>query len=96
LVAAIDISEGLIEIARRQAPEVDFRVGDVTRTELIAGSFDCAISSLVMHYLKDLEPFFAETARILRPLSGKFIFSFHHPINEVLKKESRRVSSISE
>lgn len=90
-VHGVDLSEEMIEIARRDNPGSSFDVADVTNTGLPAGVFDVAISCLVAHYLSDVEPFFREAARLLRRPEGKFIFSFHHPINEVIDREGDQV-----
>lgn len=83
-IAGIDFSETLIEIARRETPDVEFTVGDIRQTPFADASFDLVVSALVMHYLRDLEPAFAEVARVLKP-GGSFIFTMHHPVMEVLQ-----------
>ena len=85
LVEGVDSSAKLIEIARRNIPDGHFSVADVTDTMLPGRCFDLAVSCLVMHYLNDLTGFFKEVHRILKS-DGHFVFSFHHPFNEVLQK----------
>jgi len=56
--------------------------GDVSdlRGILVDGSFDLILSSLVLHYIKDLRTTFLEWVRLLRP-EGVLVFSTHHPIH---------------
>jgi len=81
-VTGIDLSVRMIEIARE-------RLGD--RARLVCGdagalrgivtdaSLDLVFSSLVVHYIADLEATFAEWARVLRP-GGRLVFSTVHPL----------------
>jgi 2-polyprenyl-3-methyl-5-hydroxy-6-metoxy-1,4-benzoquinol methylase len=48
---------------------------------LVDSSFDLIVSSLVVHYVKDLPTMFFEWARLLRP-QGMLVFSTHHPIHQ--------------
>lgn len=41
-------------------------------------SADLIVCSLVLHYIEDLRPVFAEVYRVLKP-SGYMVFSTHHP-----------------
>ncbi len=82
-VCGADFSEGMIEIARRECPEIAFTVAEVTATPYPNDAFDGVISALVLHYLQDLSPAFAEVARVLRP-GGSYVFTIHHPIIEML------------
>ena len=45
--------------------------------------FDLILCSLVLHYIKDWEPMFAEFHRILKD-GGQLIFSTHHPMTDYL------------
>jgi predicted TPR repeat methyltransferase len=84
-VEGVDGSEGLIKIAQQNFALNKFSVADVTATGLPTGQFDLVVSCLVMHYLSDLDGFFREARRLLKS-DGHFIFSFHHPTNEVLER----------
>jgi len=81
-VKGIDLSEGLIEIAKKENPKLEFYVGDAQKTPFKNSEFDVVTSSLVAHYLKDLTKLFREVSRILKK-KGLFVFSMHHPIMEV-------------
>jgi ubiquinone/menaquinone biosynthesis C-methylase UbiE len=87
-VIGLDHSRTLLEIARRENPQIRFVVAEATRMPFAGRTFDLVSSNLVIHYLKNLSPVFREVARVLRP-KGCFIFSFHHPVNEVMKLEGK-------
>ncbi|MEO0794832.1 MAG: methyltransferase domain-containing protein [Verrucomicrobiota bacterium] len=86
-VRGLDFSETLIEIARKELPDIEFHLGDAKRTSLDAQSLDLVVSGLVMHYEPDLNPLFREVARILEA-GGRFVFTMHHPVMEVLNVNS--------
>ena len=44
-VTGVDIGEGVIEAAKRMAPEIDFKVGDAEALEFPDQSFDCVTST---------------------------------------------------
>ncbi len=67
-LTALDISEELLEIARREitAPNVVFVQGNAYATEFPDASFDAVIGSSVLHHL-DIEAAFPEIYRLLKP-----------------------------
>jgi len=78
---AIDFSEKMVESTKK-------RIGDKAKVyvsnlneklNLEDNYFDLIISSLTLHYVKDLDFTLKELGRILKP-NGKLIFSIHHPI----------------
>lgn len=79
-VTGIDLSAGLIEIAReRLGPDVALHVGDLSKPLPFGeGAFDLVLSSLVMHYIADWQPTLREFQRVLTP-GGRLVFSTHHP-----------------
>jgi SAM-dependent methyltransferase len=81
----IDFSKTLIEIARKDNPNIPFYIGDIRKTPFRSAEFDVVNSNLVLHYFKDLKPIFKETQRILKK-GGIFIFSLHHPFCDSRKK----------
>lgn len=88
-VVAIDVSEGLIALARERFGDLaDFYVADVTRplSFLPGESFDLVVASLVMHYLKDWGLTLGEFRRVLRP-GGRFVMSTHHPTMDWLSHD---------
>ncbi|MEI6267032.1 MAG: class I SAM-dependent methyltransferase [bacterium] len=83
-VVGEDLSDGLLVIARRENPDIEFTQANANNMPYTKGSFDIVTSSLVVHYFEDLNSVFSEVNRILRP-SGKFIFSMHHPFESSLR-----------
>ena len=82
-VKGIDASDTLIEIARSEQAGIDFVSGDAAQLPYGDGEFDLVSSNLVAHYFDDLNPLFESVARVLAP-GGQFVFSFHHPLMEVM------------
>lgn len=80
----IDFSGSLINIAKKENPDIDFTLSDITSTPYAIGSFDIIVSGLVLHYIQDLCTVFTEAGRILNT-NGIFIFTMHHPFDEVLE-----------
>jgi ubiquinone/menaquinone biosynthesis C-methylase UbiE len=80
-----DLSKALIEIARKSYPKLSFFVEDAQKTSFKNSRFDIVSSSLMVHYIKNLDKLFGEVSRILKK-DGVFVFSIHHPTNEIVKK----------
>lgn len=83
-VVGIDISKGLIELARKNYPDITFEVMDMESMSLKDNSFDIAYSSLAIHYLEDWTKSLKEAYRILKP-GGVYVFSCGHPIDSALE-----------
>lgn len=79
-VTGIDISDGLITIARREHSGIEFRVMDMETLDFEDSSFDVACSSLAIHYLDDMTRSLKETYRVLKP-GGRYVFSCGHPLD---------------
>jgi ubiquinone/menaquinone biosynthesis C-methylase UbiE len=65
-VTGVDIGEGVIEAAKRMAPEIDFKVGDAEALEFPDQSFDCVTSTFGVMFVSRPEAAAAELARITR------------------------------
>ena len=75
----MDASPVMIRLARERVPTASFTVGDLgERLPYDDGSFDVAVASLVMHYLRDWVPTLREVRRVLSP-EGVFVLSTHQP-----------------
>ena len=74
----IDLSPGMIEVARRDHPELDFRVGSMTALDLADGSAAAIVSWWsIIHLPRDVVPqAFAEFHRVLAP-GGVLLLGFH-------------------
>jgi ubiquinone/menaquinone biosynthesis C-methylase UbiE len=85
-VVGIDISKGLLEIAKTNNPDLEFQEMDMERLELPDASFDLAYSSLAIHYVDDWTIPLREAYRIMRP-NGLYVFSCGHPIDSAVEYE---------
>ncbi|MCA9337337.1 class I SAM-dependent methyltransferase [Candidatus Saccharibacteria bacterium] len=83
-VVGIDISKGLLEIAKSNNPDIEFREMDMEKLDFPDESFDLAYSSLAIHYIDDWTPALEEARRVLRP-EGQYIFSCGHPIDSAME-----------
>ncbi|HVJ79773.1 MAG TPA: methyltransferase domain-containing protein [Planctomycetia bacterium] len=80
-VVAADFSPGMLAEARQKpgAERIRFVVHDLHRPLPFAcEAFDVVVSGLVLEHLQELEPFFAEAHRMLRP-GGRAAISAMHP-----------------
>lgn len=80
-VTAVDFSEGMLAQARRKpgAATVRFLTHDLHQPlPFQGGAFDLVVSGLVLEHLRDLELFFGEARRVLRP-GGRAVVSAMHP-----------------
>ncbi len=98
-VAGLDLSQVMISLAREKARErglkVDFQVADISK--LLAfedGAFDLVFTATVLHYLEDLESFFSEAARVMKPC-GRMIASVLHPMSTALFPVAEGEASIA-
>jgi SAM-dependent methyltransferase len=80
-VDAFDLSERMLDRARSLTDEerVRYHRVDLEQLELSPASYDLAYSALVLHYLRDLDPFLARVHAALRP-GGSFVLTTEHPI----------------
>lgn len=66
-VAGVDPSEGFLAFARTRAPQAEFRVGDAQALTFEDGSFDAAVSGLVLNFVPDPAKAAGEMRRVIRP-----------------------------
>jgi SAM-dependent methyltransferase len=79
-VLAVDGSARMLALAaRRPHPRVCYQHGDIETLSQPAGTADCVISSLALHYVRDYRGLVGRVAGWLRP-GGQFVFSMEHPI----------------
>ncbi len=62
----VDPSEGMIEEARKNAPDASFKLGSAEKLPFMDGFFDLAFSVDVIHHVKDRLDYFLEAARVLK------------------------------
>ncbi|MGP9843681.1 class I SAM-dependent methyltransferase [Brachybacterium sp. 107] len=66
-VVGVDLSEAMLSRARTAVPDARFLRGELTGLPLPDDDVDHVVCSLALTHLSDLEPFFAEVARDMRP-----------------------------
>lgn len=80
-VTGLDISEKMLEVARKENSDPDITYLNMPMEDLdkLEGEFDLAISSLALHYIEDFKGVLKNLGRLLVP-GGIFVFSQEHPI----------------
>ncbi len=66
-VRGYDASPGMLDLARAKVPAAEFGVADVAELPVDDASADVVVNALAVNHVDDLEPVFAEAARVLRP-----------------------------
>lgn len=89
----VDISEKLINIAKINHPECEFKVMDMEKLDFSNSSFDFAYSSLAIHYIENWANTFKEVYRILKPHSY-FLFSCGHPVKSSMTANQNDIEKI--
>jgi len=92
-VVGIDISKGLIDIAKKSYPHIEFHVMDMEKLRFRPASFDFVYSSLTMHYVKDWTKTLSNVRAVLKP-NKSFLFSTYHPIKSgtAIKRSKKKYS----
>ena len=77
-IVGLDLSPGMIEVARRLHPEIEFRVGDMTRLDLPDGSLAGVVAfySIVHFSPAELGGVCQQIRRVLHP-GGLALIAFH-------------------
>jgi SAM-dependent methyltransferase len=85
-IDGVDISEGLLETARRRNPGVAYELYDGERLPYKNGTFDFVFTICVIHHVPPVrwEYFVAELARVVRP-GGVLAVVEHNPINPLTR-----------
>lgn len=87
-VTGLDASPEMLGRARARVPAASFSLADLARPlELSDDTFDVAIASLVLHYLRDWTPTLRELRRVVRA-GGVLAISTHHPLTALELSES--------
>ena len=66
-VVGIDINDGMLAVARRTAPDIDWREGAAEELPLEASSFDAVVSQFGLMFFTDRRAALTQMARVLRP-----------------------------
>lgn len=83
----IDISKGLIKIAKNDYPDCDFSVMDMEKLNFPNNHFDFVYSSLAIHYIENWIETFKQVYKILKPGSF-FLFSCGHPVSSAMENRT--------
>ena len=95
--AAVDFSAGMLEKARERVATGNVRfVTHDLHEPLPFGdtSFDALVSGLVLEHIRDLDAFFAEAHRVLRP-AGRAVVSAMHPAMFLRGSQARFTDPVS-
>ena len=90
-VYGVDITPGMIEMAKRKMPErnlpkdVDFRVGDALDMEFDDDTFDLVTSGYMLRNVCDIPKAIREMHRILRPGGHVIVAELSMPKNRVVR-----------
>lgn len=85
-VVAADVTPAMIELARQRVGSgASFVVADLAKPLDFAkdDSFDVVLSPLMLDYIEDWDPVFAEFFRVLRP-GGHLVYSHSHPMSDYM------------
>jgi ubiquinone/menaquinone biosynthesis C-methylase UbiE len=96
-VTAVDFSEGMLAEARRKPgmESVRFIAHDLHEPLPIANDcFDLVVSGLVLEHLRDVENFYAQVARVLKP-GGRAVVSAMHPAMFLRGSQARFTDPVS-
>jgi demethylmenaquinone methyltransferase/2-methoxy-6-polyprenyl-1,4-benzoquinol methylase len=66
-VVGVDFSEGMLEIARKKAPGIEFRTGNALALDFPDDEFDAATVGFGARNFDDLDRGLAEMARVVKP-----------------------------
>lgn len=73
-VVGIDLSPGMLEVANRLSPEIDFRLADACALPFEGGAFDAVTCGLSLSHFQQREQAVREALRVLRK-GGQFVAS---------------------
>ena len=77
-VVAVDRSEGMLAVARRVSPQLDFRVADAHALPFDPRTFDAVTCGLSLSHFRERERVLREVLGVLRP-GGRFVASAWGP-----------------
>src|ERR1700730_818108 len=78
-VIGIDFSPGMLELARRREPDIEFRQGDITRLAEDDASIDAVTIGFGLRNLVDRDAALREMRRVLRPGGRLVVLEFAPP-----------------
>ena len=78
-VVAADFSLGMLQVGRRQHPELGLVAGDALRLPFPDGAFQAVTISFGLRNVSDVDAALAEMARVTRPGGRLVVCEFSHP-----------------
>ena len=78
-VIGIDISQKMLDVAKKENPDIEFICMDMNDLSSLEGEYDIVFSSLAIHYIQDLKTLALSVYKLLNN-GGYFIFSQEHPL----------------
>jgi SAM-dependent methyltransferase len=66
-VIGLDVNEGMLAVARRKAPEIEWRAGRAEDLPFASDSFDAVVSQFGLMFFEDRRAALQEMVRVLRP-----------------------------
>ncbi len=77
-VTGLDLNEGMLAVARRLRPKIDWRQGDATRLPFADESYDVVVSQFALMYFPDRIAALKEMWRVLRT-GGRLVIAVWGP-----------------
>lgn len=81
-VTGLDLNEGMLSVARRISPEIDWRQGDASDVPFEDGSFDAVVCQFGLMFFPEREKSLAEQWRVLAP-GGRLAVSTWDAIEQI-------------
>ncbi|HEY7547544.1 MAG TPA: class I SAM-dependent methyltransferase, partial [Blastocatellia bacterium] len=83
-VTGLDLSSVMVRLASEKARDrglkIDFQVADISKPLPFDDEFDLVFTATALHYVENLDSFFSEAARVLKP-GGRIVASALHPMS---------------
>ena len=84
-VVGVDLSASMLALARERRSTLRAVQGSASRLPFREGSFDAAVSAFVLRNVADLQPAFAELARVVRPGGRVALVDITQPSGAVMR-----------
>ncbi|MGI6214945.1 MAG: class I SAM-dependent methyltransferase [Christensenellales bacterium] len=80
-VLGIDISQKMIETAKKRnsSKQIEYRLCGICEYEYPENEWDCVVSNLALHYIKNIDLVFKSVHKTLKK-DGVFLFNIEHPV----------------
>jgi len=84
-VVGVDLSEGMLSVARRLRPDIAWQRGDATDLPLADADFDVTVCQSALMFMPDATAALREMARVTRPGGRLVVCEFSRPVNGALR-----------